>query len=132
LPQLDANVLLRHLLADNAAQSPRANALIGRLEAGDIQLDISDMAIHEVVFTLERSYKREKRYIRKSLEEVLGLSAVSLSSRDRIAITFEIYEQLNADFGDAYIAALAMESDGQVISFDRGFDRIPGVTRVEP
>jgi hypothetical protein len=31
-----------------------------------------------------------------------------------------------------HYAALALESDSQVISFDRGFDRIPGVTRVDP
>ena len=35
-------------------------------------------------------------------------------------------------FTDAYLAALALESDGQVISFDRDFDRVPGVTRVDP
>jgi predicted nucleic acid-binding protein len=31
-----------------------------------------------------------------------------------------------------HYAALALESDSQVTSFDRDFDRIPGVTRVEP
>lgn len=95
-------------------------------------MDVCDTAIHEVVFTLERSYKRDKSFIRESVEEILGLTSVSVSSPERIAMAFEMYEVLNADFGDAYVAALALETDGQVISFDRGFDRIPGVTRVEP
>ena len=62
-----------------------------------------------------------------------GLPGVNGSDGRRcIARASIVYERSNVDFGDAYIAALALESDGQVISFDRDFDRIPGVTRVEP
>jgi predicted nucleic-acid-binding protein len=90
------------------------------------------MAIHEVVFTLERTFKRSKKFIRESLEDILGLPSVNVSSRDRVATMFELYEQLNMDFGDAYLAALALESDARVVSFDRGFNRVPGLTRLEP
>ena len=33
---------------------------------------------------------------------------------------------------DAHIAALALANDARVCSFDRDFERFPGVTRVEP
>jgi uncharacterized protein len=132
VPELDANVLLRHLLADNRDQSPRATALIKQIERGEISAHISDITIQEVVFTLERSYKVPKSIVRESVEGVLGANPLSIQSPARIAAAFEIYDVLNVDFGDAYVAASALDADGEVISFDRDFNRIPGVTRIEP
>jgi len=57
LPFLDANVILRHTLQDHAEHSPRARALIQRIEAGEQLVHTVDAVVFEVVFTLERTYK---------------------------------------------------------------------------
>ena len=66
LPFLDANMILRHLLQDLPDQSPRATALIDRIEAGDLIVRTAEAVIFEVVFTLERTYKVPRADIRNT------------------------------------------------------------------
>jgi predicted nucleic acid-binding protein len=54
LPFLDANVILRHTLQDHDDHSPRATALIQRIEAGQQRVHTVDAVIFEVVFTITR------------------------------------------------------------------------------
>lgn len=129
---LDANVFLRHALSDNEAQSPRSTALMERLYEGTQSVEFAETTLFEVVFTLGRTYKMGRPQIVQLLSGFLTLPAVIFPDRRRAIFALDIFERSNLSFADAYLAALAIESDGQVISFDRGFDRIPGVTRVEP
>ncbi|MGD9894456.1 MAG: hypothetical protein AB7R89_15655 [Dehalococcoidia bacterium] len=47
LPFLDANVILRHALQDHAEHSPRASALVQRIEDGEQRVHTVDAAIFE-------------------------------------------------------------------------------------
>ncbi len=132
MAQLDANVLLRQLLADHETHSPRATALLARVSRGALTVEFAETTLFEVVFTLDRSYKKTRTDIVENLSSFLTLPGVKFSEPRRALAALDIFGRSNVDFGDAYVAALALESDGQVISFDRDFDRIPGVTRVEP
>jgi len=130
---LDSNVLLRHLLADHPEQSPRATAYLERVERGEIEVFTSDTVVFEVVFTLERSYRKPKQPISDALLPLLELPGINLTGKRRYRRAFDLYVRHNLPFADAYHVAV-MESLGvlEVISFDRHFDRIPGITRSEP
>jgi uncharacterized protein len=130
---LDSNVLLRHLLADHPEQSPRATAYLERVERGEIDITTSDTVVFEVVFTLERSYRKPKQAISDALLPLIELAGLTLPGKRRYRRAFDLYVRHNLPFADAYHAAV-MESLGvaEVISFDRHFDRIPGITRSEP
>ena len=130
---LDSNVLLRHLLADHPQQSSRATEYLGRVERGEIEVHTSDTVVFEVVVTLERSYRQSKQAISDALLPLLELPGINLPGKRRYRRAFDLYVRYNLPFADAYHAS-AMESLGiaEVISFDRHFDRIPGITRVEP
>jgi predicted nucleic acid-binding protein len=130
---LDSNVLLRHLLGDHADQSPRATVLLAGVERGEIEVHTCDTVVFEVVFTLERTYRQSKRAIADALLPLLEMRKVNLPGKRRYRLAFDLYVQHNLPFADAYHAAV-MESLGidEVISFDRHFDRIPGLTRTEP
>ncbi len=130
---LDSNVLLRHLLADHPEQSPRATEYLSRVERGEIEVHTTDTVVFEVVFTLERSYCQPKQAISDALLALLELPGINLPGKRRYRRAFDLYVQHSLPFADAYHAAV-MESLGitEVISFDRHFDRIPGITRAEP
>lgn len=41
-------------------------------------------------------------------------------------------QTLGLSFFDSHYAATALNLDGKIISFDRAYDRVPGLTRIEP
>ena len=56
-----------------------------------------------------------------------------LAGQRRLRKVFDLYVDLNLPFADAYHVAL-MQRLGlrHIVSFDKEFNRVPGVTRVEP
>jgi predicted nucleic acid-binding protein len=130
---LDTNILLRHFLQDVPDQSARATELIRRVEAGDVQVHISDIVIFEVVFTLTRSYRHPKAAVRDAVLALLDLPGFILPGKRRFHRVFDLYVDLNISFADAYhVVLMEQQKLEEVVSFDRDFDRVKTVKRVEP
>jgi len=129
---LDTNVLLRHFLQDHPELSPKAHALIQRIERGDLVVRTSDIVVFETVFVLERGHKISKATIAEGLLRILGLIGVVLPEKQQYRRVFELYQSSNVGFADCFHAAF-MQRLGltEVISFDRDFDKLPGIVRRE-
>jgi predicted nucleic acid-binding protein len=133
IPLLDTNVILRHLLGDHPEQSPRATAYLRQVEQGQVRVRTSELVVFEAVFTLERHYRLPKKRVRDSLLPLLELPGIVLPGKQRLREAFDLYVQLNLPFADAYHAALMRRLGAEeMVSFDREFDRIPDIRRVEP
>ncbi len=132
-PFLDTNVFLRHLRGDHADFSPRATALLARIEQGMQKVRTSDIVIFETVFTLERVYKQPKAAIRDAFLPLIELPGIVLPGKRRFRQVFGYYIEKNISFADAYHAVLTESLNlTQIVSFDRDFNRIARVQRVEP
>lgn len=129
---LDSNVLLRHLTQDHDDFSPRATAILARIEDGGLQARLADTVVFEVVFTLQRAYRLPKAAIRDALLPLIDLPGLLLTKKERIRRALDLYVEANVSYGDAYHAVL-MQDEGiaEVISFDRDFDRVPWLRRIE-
>ncbi|SRR6266545_579739 len=132
-PFLDTNMLLRHFLQDVPDQSARATAYLQRVEAGEVEVRISDIVLFETVYTLQRQYDEPKDKIRDGVLAVLELPGIVLPGKRRFPRIFDLYVNFNLSFADAYHAVL-MDRLGldEIVTFDRGFDRVPGLRRIEP
>jgi predicted nucleic acid-binding protein len=133
IPFLETNIFLRHLRGDHPNFSPRATALLQRIEQGTLKVRTADTVIFETVFTLERVYKQSKEAIRDAFLPLIELPGIVLPGKRRVRRVFAYYTEKNISFADAYHAVLT-ESLGlkQIVSFDRDFNRIASITRVEP
>jgi predicted nucleic-acid-binding protein len=132
-PFVDTNILLRHLLQDHAEQSPRATTFLERIERGELEAQISEMVIFETVFTLQRTYRRSKEDIRTVLLQLLSLPGLVLQHKRRFQDALDVYVLFNISFADAYHAVLMKALRlTEVVSFDADFDRVQGITRLEP
>jgi predicted nucleic acid-binding protein len=130
---LDTNILLRHLLQDDPDQSPRATRYLGRVEAGEVTVRTADTVVFETVFTLQRQYRVPKREIRERLLSIIRLPGILLPGKRRLEEAFDLYVERNVSLLDAYHAILMQRLRlTDIMSFDRDFDRIPGVRRLEP
>ena len=125
---VDTNVLLRYIVRDGAAQTAAATAL---LESSST-LVLTPVTFAEVAHTLRSFYGLSREVIIERLGMLLALPSLSRSS-DVLSAALDIHSAHNVELPDALLAAQAIHSgDPRVCSFDRDFDRIPGVERVAP
>jgi len=130
---LETNVFLRHLRQDHPDHSPRATAYLARAERGEIRVRTADTVIFETVFTLQRFYCQPKAAIRDEFLPLIELPGIVLPGKRRFRKVFAYYVDHNMSFADAYHAALMehLKLD-EIVTFDRDFDRIPGIRLLEP
>jgi predicted nucleic acid-binding protein len=132
LPFLDTNVLLRHFLQDHPEVGPKAFALIERIERDELVVRTSDIVVFETVFVLERGYKVAKTTIASGLLRILELPGIILPGKSQYRRVFDLYLASGIGFADCYHAVLMQRLGlNEVISFDRDFDKLPGIIRRE-
>ncbi len=130
---IDANIVLRFLTNDIPDKAAACEALLERVEAGQEEVFLPDLAIADVVWTLEKFYRIEKTRIMEIITPILAAEGLFCSSKGQVLSALAIYTQMNIDWTDAFIAA-QMKEKGQyeIYSYDRDFDKIPDVARFEP
>jgi predicted nucleic acid-binding protein len=131
---VDTNIIIRHLAADHGVHSPAATALFGRFSSGEESGWTSHLAIAEVIWVLRGpTYGAERGKLASTLTDFLRTSGVRIQDREILLDALLIYGGTNLSFIDAYHAALVTGAAlPELYSFDKGLDRIPGVTRIEP
>ncbi|HYI16795.1 MAG TPA: PIN domain-containing protein [Thermomicrobiales bacterium] len=132
---IDANVLIRHIAADHPVHSPAAKQLIAEIEAGQLAVWTTDLIIAEVVWVLtSRSlYSMSRNLVQDTLIPIIELQSLHLDGKRLYRRVFEIFVSTNVDFIDAVHAARVEQLDPpHLFSFDRDYDRVPSVVRIEP
>lgn len=123
---IDANLILRYLLNEPGAE--KVENLLRRKE----KIYLTDIVVAEVVWTLASFYKKEKASFIMPLEAFISQEFVSA---DKVLLTesLNIYKNFNIDYIDAYlVASMEKKKVKELYSFDRDFDKIPGIKRIEP
>jgi predicted nucleic-acid-binding protein len=130
---IDANVIIRFLTHDEPAQAARCDALFQRVSAKRETVELSEIVVADVVWTLHSHYRLAKEQIREYVSTLLIQPAVELPDKTRILEALSLFANENVDFSDALIAT-RLKSRGieEIYSYDRDFDRMPGIKRVEP
>ncbi len=79
-------------------------------------------------------YRFPRSETRRHLSSIILLRGVKLPRKGRYLRALELYEaHPRLPFVDALLATYAEETPpATVLSFDQGFDRVPGLTRDEP
>ena len=132
---LDTNIFIRHLVNDDPVRSPACFALMRAIEQGKITAWTSELVIAEVVFVLASKvlYSLDRSTIRDLLLPIIGLPGIKLAHKALYNRVFELYVTLNIDYTDAYNGALVeSRKQREVYSYDTDFDRVAGITRLEP
>ena len=122
---IDTNIVLRYLLKDDPALSPRALEIIA---ANDCF--VTRAALTEVVYTLESYYRSPRAEIGRALDALLSLQRVSIEDRAVTERAVSWYKG-GMDFGDAMIAA-SSHGLARIETFDRDFARLARKLRTAP
>lgn len=129
---LDTNVLIRLLTADPPKQAEAARKLFERVDTGEITLCLPDLILAETVYVLESFYTFEKQAIIAPLRNIVTSPGIVLENASVTLRTLAIYEEHHLAFADAYAAAIAEDKGIAAASFDKDFDKLKSVPRLNP
>jgi predicted nucleic-acid-binding protein len=129
----DANVLVRYLTGLTLDQYQSASLLLDTTAAGRSRVVLEDVIVAELAWVLRTFYKLSRTEIRDFIDGLLAYDGVENAAKQALQTALVFYRDRNVDFVDALLAAKAIrDGTGDVYSFDRDFDRRPGVRRRDP
>ena len=125
---VDSDIIIRFLTNDDLTKARRFQAKLLSKQ----KFTLTDVTFAEVYWTLRSFYKFTKTQVVDCLEALIITPSITCN-RDILENTLRLLRSKNISFIDAYTAAYASsKEDGQIMSYDRDFDKISGLTRSEP
>ncbi len=130
---VDANVILRFLLNDPLPMAQEAATLFQAVVKGQLILLVDDLIVAEMVWVLKSFYKQDITTIAATLRDFLLQEGIETADKPTILHALTLFETKNVDFIDALLTArMITKGISTVFSFDRHFDRLPLIQRVNP
>lgn len=129
----DAHVILRFLLNDPLPMAQEAALLFQAVADGRLNLLVDDLIVAEMVWVLKSFYKQDITAIATTLRDFLLQEGIETADKPTILHALTLFETKNVDFTDALLAArMIAKGISTVFSFNRHFDRLPLIQRVNP
>lgn len=117
---LDSNILLRHLLQDDADQSPTATQFIHSQCSANRPGFVSFVVLVEMLWTLRRGYGFRRDALEVAVSDLLESEELLLENEELISEALDIAKRHKLDIPDVLIS-LINRSHGcsETISFDK-------------
>lgn len=132
---IDTNVIVRPIASGSADQGAKAQRFLRRLEQGIESAELIEAILVESVNVLSSPalYGLPRGTVSTYLIDFIAFPGVQIPHKASCIRALELWAATRLDFPDALLVA-HMERTGAaaVVSFDRDFDHIPGITRREP
>lgn len=123
---LDTNLLVRYLAQDDPVQSPRASAIIERLNPDDPGF-VSIVAVAETVWVLKRAYRLADSEIAAAIERILQADVLVVEGEQEVFTAMTALKEGCGSFSDALIGALGLKKGcTRTLTFDRRSARLGG------
>ncbi len=134
---LDTNVILRYLTRDDEAKAEACYRLFQRAKRGEEELLTCEAIVTEVVYVLSSSrapYRLSHEEIRARLLPILTLRGLKLPQKRVYLRALDLYASSPfLDFEDALtVAHMEQRGIAGIVSYDKDFDRVTGLQRIEP
>ncbi len=117
---LDTNVLVRHIIQDDAAQAHAVGRLLVRARRDRTPLFVADIVLCECAWVLARRERRSRKEIAAAIELILDAEAVVVADSGIARRALAAYREGKADFADYMIREQALSAGAdEVVTFDR-------------
>ena len=132
---VDANIFVRVLTGDDPRKAARCLALFQRAQRSEVTLITSESVVAEVAYVLSSrsTYRIPRATIAVALRSILADPGFQIDHKEFVLRALDLWKDLNLDFADCLsIEHVRRDSLAGIYSYDRDFDRIPGIRRLEP
>lgn len=136
---VDTNVFIHFLVRPEGdvgrAEHAACTALLERVDRGDQQIATTEACLAEIfhVLTGKQQYRRPVEEAVTAIRGITSQRGIRIRHRNLYGQALEILDRhQRLGFEDALLVAHALETGMEILSYDRDYDRVPGITRVEP
>jgi len=123
---IDSNVFLRGFEELESAVN-----FFNKVKGGDVEYIVPSVVINEVGWILGKFYKLSRPEVVDYLERILNTAKFEIKYKYDIRKAIEVYKNINIKLYDCYVWSYMDEGD-VIVSYDRDFDKLPGIKRIEP
>jgi predicted nucleic-acid-binding protein len=117
---VDANVLLRFLLADDEKQFLKAKTFFERLEYGEDEALLLEIVFAEVVWVLHKVYDIPREDISEKLTKLINYSGIkTVVSKEIFIESLRLYPHHTMDIQDIFLASFSRAKECSIITFDK-------------
>ncbi len=134
---LDTNIILRYLTRDDETKARACYELFQRVQLKKEEMLTTSAVVAELVYVLSSpriGYRLSHGEIRDRLLPIVNLNGIRIQDKRACIRALNIYaDHPFLDFEDA-LAVAHMEQRGiaEIVTYDRDFDHVAGIQRVEP
>ena len=130
---VDTNVFIRFLTDDVPEKADACEEIFKKAVEKEEIIFTTDLVIVEIVWVLESSYGLQKGDIQIKVEKILNTPNLNCPHKDLILRALVLYNEKNIDYIDAYNALILKETGiEELYSYDKDYDRIDWLKRIEP
>jgi predicted nucleic acid-binding protein len=130
---VDTNIFIYFATGVDKAKHARCETLLTKVELQEEELVTSELVIAEVVWFLQRNSLMTRDQIREFMLPLIELPTLRVPRKQMWPRVFDLYCSTRAGFTDAYNAAwMERARIERLYSYDKDFDAIKTVERVEP
>ena len=130
---IDINMFIRFLVNDIPQKADACETIFKNAVAKKETLFTTEMVIAEIIWVLQSYYELSQQEVQEKVEKILNTSNLICPHKDLILNALTIYGEKNIDYIDAY-NALILKDKGikELYSYDKHYDRMEWLTRLEP
>ena len=132
---VDTSLFIRMLTGDDPNKAARTLALMQRARRGEVDLYTSETVIAEVVYVLSSlaTYRVPRGDVATALRPIIENPGLTIEHKGSVVLALLRWRDTRLDFEDCLsIEHVKRQGLDGIYSYDRDFDRIPDVPRLEP
>lgn len=130
---IDANVILRFLLADDEKQFLKTKAFIQKLEYGEDEALLTEIVFAEVVWVLHKVYDIPRDEISDKFSKLINYNGIrTIFSKEVFMESLGLYPIHSMDIQDIFLAVLSKNKECSIITFDKSDFKKLGIDFIEP
>jgi predicted nucleic acid-binding protein len=129
---LDTNIFLRFFVDEPKAQHEQCRQLFAKISEGKLIAVTCQLAIFEVIWTLQSYYDLPKQDIIDKVFDVLVSPNVLVDGKDLLLSSLLIWQVKNIKFNDIFMYNyLKVKGLQKIYSYDKDFNKFADILRLE-
>ena len=132
---IDTNIFLRFLTKDDPSKAAKCRQLLQSASEGVLKLYTTDLVVAELIWVLQspKTYNLNPAEICEIIMPLLTIKNLYFPSKKVFPDIMELFQTENIDYIDAYNSVIMKgRKIDTIYSYDKHFDQLPYVVRIEP